>query len=132
MKRNNTNRQALASAVPFAFSVAAIGCRKIWLLAIAALLIFLIIGATPLLRKRANLWMFLFVGISTLPVNAYGAYKIMELMDLRFFLQGILWWVVLFCLLFSLEQLVFGLAARLMFPRQAEPSRKDRGDNRAA
>ncbi len=121
MKNIRIKRQPLAAVIPFSFAAVAAFNHAVWAILLAILSLYFIIGINPLLRKRANLWTFLFVGIAGIPINCCATYFFLHsFLDDPPFLRGLLWALTFFCLLFSLEELVFGVVTRLIFPHQTK------------
>lgn len=93
-----------------------------WVLLICAVMLFVIIGVCPLFKKKENLWMFLFVAAASLPVNVRLSlllfeYGIIE-SDILWF--GVICAILLSCILFSLEEVIFGIVTRLIWRKQDE------------
>ena len=82
------------------------------------LLIFL--GIIPMCRGRESLFGFLILTPMITPLNIYAIYYLWvnAFLGDPFVISGVLWSVVIFAVLFSIEQIIFGILARILWPRQ--------------
>lgn len=117
------NRFIIASAiiVPTLISVLAVCFRSGILVAVCALAIIIEVAFLPQFDGSENLWMFLIVSVAGLPANI-GA--VVWLMFTDIFSVGdlpamnLILGVVEFFIIFSIEQIAFGIVARFIRPVQ--------------
>lgn len=113
------NLRVLTALIPLAISVIAVCTRAFWMAPLAAAAMFLIVAAVPVFRIHANLWIFMFTGIAGIPWNILLCRLLIPILsESRFFFQDLLWGVVLFFVLFSVEQIVFCVITRMLFRNQ--------------
>lgn len=79
---------------------------------------FIVIAACflPLFRERANLWTFVFVAFLSIPLNIY-ILSGLQGFDIFFYTYGfmnVMSGIIYYCVLFSAEQIIFGLAAAVL------------------
>ena len=99
--------------LPTALSFAGIWDRKLCYLMASSVLIVFAACLLPLFRRRANLWTFVFVSLWSVPMNAV-LFSIMQENDFLSFDSGfmtVMWGLLCCCILFSVEQILFGVAA---------------------
>lgn len=92
-----------------------------WLvLLLCVLSLFVIIGVVPIFKRRESLYMFVFVGAAGIPINIRLSYWLVseELISSGFLVGNILWGVLLCCVFFSVEEIVFGVVTRIIWKRQ--------------
>lgn len=94
--------------------------REILFLIISVMSMFLIVGTVPLFKKRESLWIFLLVSIAGIPVNFMIAYFIVteEYFSVGFLIGNVFCVLLLSSILFSVEQIVFGIITRKIWKRQ--------------
>ena len=82
--------------------------------------LFLAAAVLPAARGHENLWMFLLVASAAVPLNLRAVLLALDLPPLSAGPAPVTWLrgLVLALVLFSAEELVLGLAARLIWPRQ--------------
>ena len=114
------NVQAAAGLLPTALSVAFMAKQSVIFLLLCVLSLFVVVGAVPLFRKRESLFMFILVAIAGLPVNIGLAYWLVfeSFINSGFLLGDILWMAFLCCVLFSVEEIAFGVITRLIWKKQ--------------
>ncbi len=112
--------QLLFCFIPLITSVVFSINQKIIFLILTLILPFIIIGVLPVFRRRENLWMFLIVSFAGTPINILISYFLvsLELFYTEFFMCDILWGILVFFIMFSLEQIVFGIVTRMIYKRQ--------------
>ena len=112
--------QLAAGLLPLGLSLGTIFGHS-WLpLIFCALSLFLIVRLLPICRRRENLSMFLLVAIAGLPLNAYliwYAFRI-ELFVSELMACNVITAFIAFCMLFSIEEIVFGVITRFIWKRQ--------------
>lgn len=86
----------------------------------AVISLFVIIGTVPLFKRRENLYMFIFVAIAGLPINIFLSYWLVTegFIGAGFIIGDIIWGMLLWCMLFSVEEIVFGVITRMIWKRQ--------------
>lgn len=74
----------------------------------------------PFTNKHENIWMFLLVAISGIPLNVMMVKKIMDLIffEIDIFLVQLLRWLLLYILIFCAEEVVFGFLTSLIWRNQ--------------
>ena len=115
-----TSKQLATGAIPVALAVAFSIRQNIVFLLTVILSLFIIVGTVPLFKRRENLWMFVFVGLAGLPVNAVFSYNIVKdwLVDTSFSFTNFLFVITLCCIFFSIEEIVLGVITRIIWPKQ--------------
>lgn len=112
--------QLLTLVIPLIFSLLFAFSASVIALILWAVSVFAVISFVPVFDKRENLWAFLCVALSGIPANVYLVIIIME-WDFFSFVEGFLAFlfpILLYALLFSIEEIVFGVAIRFFHPRQ--------------
>lgn len=112
--------QLAISLLPLVFSIAFL-INQSWIaLLLFVLSLFIIVGTIPLFRRRESLYMFLLVAIAGLPINIRLSFWLIyeEFISLDFFVGDILLYLVFGCVLFSVEEIVFGVITRLIWKKQ--------------
>ena len=95
--------------------------NKSWVtLLICVVSLFVTVGIIPVFKRRESLYMFILVGLSGLPINIKLSYWLVseELISSGFLIGNILWGMLLCCVFFSVEEIVFGVITRLIWKRQ--------------
>lgn len=109
--------------IPAILSLIAVMQRSIVLIAGAVVVQFLLLLLVPAFKGRESVWMFLFVAISSIPINAYILIFMNEqgyLFDDSFFILGIFRTILYGSVLFSMEEIVIGVITRLIWKKQYE------------
>ena len=114
------NLYCLFVLLPFAVSLSSVFTESVWLYVILLLSHFLILLFVPVFKGRENLWMFIAVAISSIPVNVLAVislwrYDIAEEIGM---LNSVLLCILYYAVLFSIEEIVMGLITRLIWKRQ--------------
>lgn len=110
----------LPCLVPLVFSISAVVTGLFWLYILTVLSAFAVVGLVPSYKRRENLWMFLIVAISGIPVNIVLILGVLDfgLMEHMFLIGRILWCCILYSCLFSIEEILFGIVTRRIWKRQ--------------
>ena len=98
--------------LPAALSFAGVWDRKLCYLMASSVLIVFAACLLPQFRRRANLWTFVFVALWSVPVNIVLCSVIQE-SDILSFDSGVMTamlWLLCCCMMFSVEQILFGVA----------------------
>lgn len=113
---------ALAFA-PVGLSLLAARVQSLWLAAATGFLIFIFVAVVPYCRKRESLWVFLLIGAASIPINLFilGKYDLWIYLTASGEKHGIVYYMSLIeytLLLSSIEEIIGGLIARLIWKRQ--------------
>lgn len=114
------NIQLMTGLLPAMLSVAFLAKQSVILLLLCVLSLFVIVGTVPLFRKRESLFMFILVAVAGLPVNIRLAYWLVfdGIFSSGLLIGDILWVAFLCCVLFSVEEIVFGVITRMIWKKQ--------------
>lgn len=108
------------SLLPISMSI--VGAIKHSTIPIVLLPIALLIAValTPWARKRENIWMFLLVAVSGIPVNIVLIRWLLGLsvFETHFFVLAFFRSVALYLILFSMEELILGVVTRMIWKKQ--------------
>lgn len=120
--RKKDSSGALAFA-PVGLSLVAAHIQSLWLAAATVILIFIFVAVMPYCRKRENLWVFLLVAAASIPINLFilGKYDLWIYLTASGEKHGIVYYMSLIeytLLLSSIEEVIAGLIARLIWKRQ--------------
>lgn len=63
------NRLSGLTVLPIVISIASAHYKMLWLIPVAVLSMFVLVGTLPFCRKRENLWMFVLTAFCSIPVN---------------------------------------------------------------
>lgn len=63
------NRLSGLTVLPIVISIASAHYKMLWLIPVAVLSMFVLMGTLPFCRKRENLWMFVLTAFCSIPVN---------------------------------------------------------------
>lgn len=63
------NRLSGLTVLPIVISIASAHYKMLWLIPVAVLSMFILVGTLPFCRKRENLWMFVLTAFCSIPVN---------------------------------------------------------------
>ncbi|MCM1392366.1 MAG: hypothetical protein NC185_06300 [Ruminococcus sp.] len=112
--------QLLAGIIPLSLSIAFVLRKSIVLLIVMIASMFLVIAVMPICRKMENMWMFLLVAMVGIPINIFVIYYIIlsDFLGIDFFIGKLLWSTLLYCIFFSIEQIIFGVLARIIWKKQ--------------
>ena len=92
-----------------------------WPLALVALAgVFIVVAIFPLFRRRESLWIFFFVLLTITPINLAAIDELLNsfLFEDSFLLTNIIRGSLMFTIALSIEELVCGLVARLIWKKQ--------------
>lgn len=92
-----------------------------WPLALVALAgVFIVVAIFPLFRRRESLWIFFFVLLTITPINLAAIDELLNsfLFEDSFLLTNIIRGSLIFTIALSIEELVCGLVARLIWKKQ--------------
>jgi len=114
------NMQLMAGLLPTVLSVAFLAKQSVIFLLLFVLSLFIIVGTVPLFKKRESLFMFILVAVAGLPLNIRLAYWLVfdGIISSGFLIGDILWVAFLCCVLFSVEEIVFGVITRMIWKKQ--------------
>lgn len=118
---NKTNAiQSVTGIVPVILSISFLKHNAWWILGLCVLSLFILVATIPLFKKRESLCMFLLVAAAGLPLNLKFAYWLIDesYIWLDSFFGNLCYVVLICCILFSIEEIVFGVITRLMWRRQ--------------
>ncbi len=113
--------QLLAVIVPLLFSVLSVIFKSYYLIVAAVISLFGIIGIMPVFKRHENLWMFVLSTIVFMPQNLMIVYYFIR-EDIYGFIMNELVGFLVFCSLFSVEQIVLGVVTRILWRRQCRLS----------
>lgn len=88
---------------------------------ISILTIFFCIGACDVCRKRENLWLFVLVGISVVPVNLVMSMYVSDYLGYLWngsFIMKIIYFSLIYAVLFCLEEIILGIIGRIIWKNQ--------------
>lgn len=114
------NKGIWALFIPAALSITAVLKNSLLLFALVFLAHFIIIKITPAFKRRENVWMFVMVAISSIPLNLLILFYMNDfgmLFDSMFIL-GVFRCILYYAILFSMEQIIMGVLSRIICRRQ--------------
>ena len=116
---NKKSRLQLGIGVlPAIFTVIAYFKSPYWIIGTAVTL-FALVGILPFCRHRQNLWMFLFVGVFSIPVNISLTKSIaLSMLSYETPLCTIINAALVFFVLFSVEEVAFAAVTRIIWRKQ--------------
>lgn len=112
--------QIAFALIPLLFSVAFVFYQSVLLTVLMIISSFVIVGTVPIFKKTQNIWMFLIVSVTVIPVNSYmicAIFSLGSLEDYNLF-NKILYGAMLYCVFFSVEEILFGVITRLIWRNQ--------------
>lgn len=112
--------QIAFALIPLMFSVAFVFYQSVLLTVLMIISSFVIVGTVPIFKKTQNIWMFLIVSVTVIPVNSYmicAIFSLGSLEDYNLF-NKILYGAMLYCVFFSVEEILFGVITRLIWRNQ--------------
>ena len=115
-----SRKKMMFLVVPVALSCLFTFERSFLILAAFVLSHFVILRLVPAFKRRENLWMFLMVTLSSVPINIY-ILKTMYLEKIflnETFLMTLLRGIIVYLICFSVEQVVMGLITRVIWRDQ--------------
>lgn len=112
--------QIVFALIPLLLSVAFVFYQSVLLTVLMIISSFVIVGTVPIFKKTQNIWMFLIVSVTVIPVNSYmicAIFSLGSLEDYNLF-NKILYGAMLYCVFFSVEEILFGVITRLIWRNQ--------------
>ena len=106
--------------IPLILSCMAVGMKSAWLVIGAVICIFVVAALAPAARYQQSLCVFVMTGIGLVPVNIWAVWALVRDFD-GAFLLALMYGVLVYCIMFNIEQLVFGWLARCIWKRQKRP-----------
>lgn len=120
VKKQNKYYWIAFALIPLMFSVAFVFYQSVLLTVLMIISPFVIVGTVPIFKKTQNIWMFLIVSVTVIPVNYYmicAIFSLGSLEDYNLF-NKILYGAMLYCVFFSVEEILFGVITRLIWRNQ--------------
>lgn len=120
VKKQNKYYWIAFALIPLMFSVAFVFYQSVLLTVLMIISPFVIVGTVPIFKKTQNIWMFLIVSVTVIPVNSYmicAIFSLGSLEDYNLF-NKILYGAMLYCFFFSVEEILFGVITRLIWRNQ--------------
>ena len=120
LKRLIVALQLLIGLIPVVISVMAVRLSSVPYALAAPVAVFIIVAVVPLYRHRESVWIFLFMFLTTFPLNRAvilflcNSFLFEEALPLTTFFSGLL----IFLIFSSIEELVCSVIARLIWKRQ--------------
>lgn len=114
------NKGVLTLAIPAVLSLITVLKHSVVLLVLLIISHFIIIKFVPLFKGKENVWMFVFVAISSIPINFYIMLLLNEwdLLFTSFFALGVLRCILYYLVLFSMEEIIMGITTRVIWRKQ--------------
>lgn len=112
--------QTVAGVLPMLLSILFLVHKRWWILGLCILSLFLLVATVPLFKKRESLYMFLLVAATGFPLNIKLAYWLISesYLGLNSLFGNLCYGALICCVLFSIEEIVFGVMTRLIWRRQ--------------
>lgn len=112
--------QLSAIILPVALSRYAVHIDSLLLLGIAVITVFGIVAVLPLFKRRESLWVFFVIFLTMIPPNIRVIHEMLYswMFDDSMLLTNIIRGYLLYLILFSLEELICGILARVFWKRQ--------------
>lgn len=112
--------QATTGVLPVFLSILFLVHKTWWVLGLCILSLFLLVATVPLFKKRESLYMFLLVAATGFPLNIKLAYWLISesYLGLDLLFGDLCYGVLICCVLFSIEELLFGVITRFIWRRQ--------------
>lgn len=120
VKKQNKYYWIAFALIPLMFSVAFVFYQSVLLTVLMIISPFVIVSTVPIFKKTQNIWMFLIVSVTVIPVNSYmicAIFSLGSLEDYNLF-NKILYGAMLYCVFFSVEEILFGVITRLIWRNQ--------------
>lgn len=114
------NKGVLTLAIPAVLSLITVLKHSVVLLVLLIISHFIIIKFVPVFKGKENVWMFVFVAISSIPINFYIMLLLNEwdLLFTSFFALGVLRCILYYLVLFSMEEIIMGITTRVIWRKQ--------------
>lgn len=115
-----TSVQLFLGLAPVGISLFAIQQRSWQLVVCAVVAVFAVVAILPTFRKRESLWIFFLMFLTLTPIDVYAIVKLLSssLFEDSFLITNILRGGLLFLIGLSIEELICGLIARLLWRKQ--------------
>lgn len=109
-----------ASLLPISLSIAGAIKHSPILIVLMPIALLISVALTPWARKRENIWMFLLVAVSGVPVNIIVVRWLLGLsfFETHFFVLAFFHSVALYLMLLSMEELILGVVTRMIWKNQ--------------
>lgn len=120
VKKQKKYYQIVFAFIPLLLSVAFVFYQSVLLTVLMIISSFVIVGTVPIFKKTQNIWMFLIVSVTVIPVNSCmicAIFSLGSLEDYNLF-NKILYGAMLYCVFFSVEEILFGVITRLIWRNQ--------------
>lgn len=120
VKKQNKYYWIAFALIPLLLSVAFVFYQSVLLTVLMIISSFVIVGTVPIFKKTQNIWMFLIASVTVIPVNSYmicAIFSLGSLEDYNLF-NKILYGAMLYCVFFSVEEILFGVITRLIWRNQ--------------
>lgn len=119
-KTSRAIKTCSVSLLPISLSIVGVMRHSTILIVLLPITLFVTVALTPWARKRENIWMFLLVAVSGVPVNIIAIRWLLGLsvFESHFFLLTLFRGVVLYIMLLSLEELMLGVVTRMIWKNQ--------------
>lgn len=110
----------LLMIIPLISTIGYVCSRSTGLLLATGIYFFLFVWLVPICKHKENLWMFILVAIASVPINILVIYEaiFVGLLTETPIVAKFLWGVLLYCVVFSVEEIVFGLVTRIIWRKQ--------------
>lgn len=109
-----------ASLLPISLSIVGAIRHSPILIVLVPIALLISVALTPWARKRENIWMFLLVAVSGVPVNIIVIRWLLGLtvFETHFFVLAFFRSVALYLMLLSMEELILGVVTRMIWKNQ--------------
>lgn len=109
-----------ASLLPISLSIVGAIRHSTILIVLMPIALLISVALTPWARKRENIWMFLLVAVSGVPVNIIVIRWLLGLsfFETHFFVLAFSRSVALYLMLLSMEELILGVVTRMIWKNQ--------------
>ena len=109
-----------ASLLPISLSIVGAIRHSTILIVLMPIALLISVALTPWARKRENIWMFLLVAVSGVPVNIIVIRWLLGLsfFETHFFVLAFFRSVALYLMLLSMEELILGVVTRMIWKNQ--------------
>lgn len=120
MKDNKYIYELLWFLIPLAMAMMFVRVESFVFAALAVLVALLLVLALPLCRSRENMWALIVTSFVTLPINIKGIFMACDALYLDLFssFATVTIAILLLFILYSVEQIIFGVAIRVIRPMQ--------------
>lgn len=117
------NKGMWTIGIPILLSSLTIIKHSVFIFILFILAHFIVLRITPAFRHRENIWMFVIVAFSSIPINLYlfGLLYEMELLFDSFFLLNIIRGILYYIVILSIEEIIMGTVTRLLWKKQYKP-----------